>query len=458
MSEMKSRIMNEDVVEEILTYIEFRQLFQMQRISKQFCFCVERLLRRKMCLNFGQIYESFLCEDFRHKSNYPLIGKISAVVWNSPNIIPIVRKCENIRCLCLNQDLGLETIQSMAQICKRLECLFFGEISLNTQSTHLGKIGILFAKRVLHLSVECDFQNVSNDEKVIELIRHFTSLQNLKIIHSKPLNNTLNFVTKSIKYLYIRRSTYWISEEEDINSLMSYIKRNNKCLESLFISDYHISQEIFALMCSHLKLKQLSINCKNLSLIYLIPILCKSQPNLSYLSLNELSPENSVLSNDSHILKIKSLRLNLCCFEVMSFIQFLKVFRFLEELDFNELYFRCECNPIENDFFCPECNQKCLTELSKSKTLKVLIMSVIWTNLYSVWHSLTRIANLEKLKVFGISEVECKRLARNLVEVLAEKTTKYFTLEFSDSIEKSAFVEELKHLCHEMPRNLRIIC
>ena len=51
---------------------------------------------------------------------------------------------------------------------------------------------------------------------------------------------------------------------EDITSLMSYIQRNNRCLESLFISDYRISEEFFTSICSHLDLKQLSINCEHL--------------------------------------------------------------------------------------------------------------------------------------------------------------------------------------------------
>ena len=456
--------MNEDVVEEILTYIEFRQLFQMQRISKQFCFCVERLLRRKMFLSFGQMNKSNLCEDFKHKSNYPQNIKISSLVWNSPNIIPIVSKCPNIRCLCLNRDLGLETIKSMAQICERLECLCFGEVFLNTESTHFKTIGNLFAERVVHLSIKCDFQDDSNDEKVIELIRYFTSLKKLKIIHSKPLNNTLNFVPKNLKSLYILNYGYEISEEEeeDITSLMSYIKRNNRCLETLFFTKYLISEELFASFCSHLDLKQLSIYCQLLSLSSLIRILCKTQPNLSTLSLKLLKFENNVLVSDRHYLKVQSLRLRSCQFEVNSFIQFLKLFRFLEKLDISGCnYFRCECDSTRVNYFCSECNQKGLTELAKSKTLKVLAMDVIWSfvsNPSSVWHSLTRIANLKKLKVFDINRNNCKLLAQNLVEVLAEKTTKYFTLELSDSEVKAVFVEELKHICHEMPRNLRIIC
>ena len=55
-----------------------------------------------------------------------------------------------------------------------------------------------------------------------------------------------------------------------------------------------------------------------------------------------------------------------------------------------------------------------------------------------VCQSLTRITNLEKLKdscirVHGLRDLFdkfCKQLAQNLVEVLSEKTTKYFTLEF----------------------------
>ena len=58
--------------------------------------------------------------------------------------------------------------------------------------------------------------------------------------------------------------------------------------------------------------------------------------------------------------------------------------------------------------------------------------------------------------VIGFIHSNYKLLAKNVVEVLSEKPTEYFKLEFSDSEEKSAFVEELKLLCYEMPRNLRI--
>ena len=464
---MESRIMNEDVVEEILTYIEFRQLFQMQRISKQFWFSVERLLRRKKCLIFGEMKErwfgrmdeSILCADFNHKSNYPLIDKIYSIVLSPQYIIPIVSKCPNIRCLCLNQDLGLETIKTMAQICERLECLCFRKTFLNSEATPLKTIGILFAKKVVHLSIELNDENETIHTEVIELIRHFTSLQNLKIIHTKPLKNVLNFVTENLKHLYIIGPLFRpIPDDEDITSLMSYIQRNKRCLESLFISEYHISEEIFVSICSHLDLKQLLINCKLLSLSSLIRILCKSQPNLSKLALNRLSFENNILDSHRHCLKVRSLRLSRCNFEVKSFIQFFKFCLFLEKLDLNRLFFRCECNPTEFHSFCFKCNQKCSTELSKSKTLKVLSMFVGSTNFSFKGKSLTGIANLKKLKVIYASRKYCKELALDLVGVLLGKPTKYFTLEFSRSVEKTAFVEMLSHLCHEMPRNLRIIC
>ena len=465
MSEMKSRIMNEDVVEEILTYIEFRQLFQMQRISKQFCFCVESLLRRKLSLNFMNCnprqssVESILCEDSKHKSYYQLNAKNTVFIC-SQNIIPIVRKCPNIRCLYLNHDLGLETIQSMAQICERLQCLCFGKTFLYSDWFRLKRFGVLFAKRLVHLSIECKFQNESNDREVFEFIRYFTSIQNFKISHFYPMNQILNIVPKNLKSLYIScppespRSL----EGNDRTSLMSYITENKRCLESLFFIDYHISEELFVFICSHLDLKQLSINCELLSLISLIRILCKSQPNLSKLTLIGLRFENIGLDSHRYYLKIRSLRLNWCYFDVISFMEILKLFQFLEKLDFNRVYFKCECNPTERDILCEECNQKCLTELSKSKTLKVLAINVGFTNLSSIWRSLTRTPNLQKLKVFSLSRDDYKELAQNLVEVLSEKTTKYFTLEFSTPLKKYAFVEELNHLCHEMPRNLRIIC
>ena len=343
----------------------------------------------------------------------------------------------------------------MAQICERLQCLCFGSQVQNTQSKNLKTIGILFAERVVHLSIECNFQNDSNYEKVIELIRHLTSLQKLKIFHFFPLNNVWNFVPKNLKYLYI-----WPGSQlgEDITSLISYIERNNRCLESLFIGVYRISEEEFDSICSHLDLKQLEINCEILSLNSLVPILGKSQPNLLNLTLVQLSIENSVLDSDRHYLKVRSLRLIDCRFEVKSFIQFLKLFRFLEKLEFNCLRFRCECNSTAFLYICEDCNQKCWTELSKSKTLISMTITLVIGNFSLNWHSLTRISNLAKLKVFSVSRDDSKELAQNLVEVLAMKTTKYFTLQFSRSNEKSVFLEELKHLCHEMPRNLRIIC
>ena len=121
------------------------------------------------------------------------------------------------------------------------------------------------------------------------------SLVKLRMKDMTSMCNTLNFATKCLKSLEI---DCYYSSDEDITPLITYIKYNERHLQTVIISDYHISEQFFALICNYLDLKQLSICCKHLSLSYLIQILSKTQNNLSFVVLNELNIED--ISMDSN--------------------------------------------------------------------------------------------------------------------------------------------------------------
>ena len=465
-----SRVLNDDIIQEILKYLEIKELFRTQRTSKQFWYCVDRQLSSEKCLIFGKNAESFLC-------GHPDCNcQKSSVNVSNEFIKTIVTKCPNIRCLHLNQDfgffcpkLGLETIRSIAQICRRLECLSFGNVFLSCLLEHLPTIGLVFKDRVKHLSIECYFQEETIDWRIIEMLTLFSSLESLKIVHFKPLKNLLNYVSNNLKSLEISCSPFWFSDslgDGDITSLVSYIESNQRCLQRLIINDYHISGQLLGHICGLLDLKELSISCRNLSLSSLTHTLAQKQRNLSILTLNGLSVENTFVDFKRHHLSVTSLGLNYCHFEVKTFISFVKMFGFLQKLSINGIYFRCECDSEnetidEYDGYCLECGRKCVQQISSSKTLKTVIFKDSRL-LSQYWYPFLKIEKLERLKVLtdilGFDKHFTHEFAKGLLDSMAKRGNKrLFTLEVASIEVKNHFIENLRLICEEIPKNLRII-
>ena len=102
-----SRIMNEDVLIAILQNFQIKQLIKIERTTKQLCFCVKNVLKRRKFLKIGETSQPFLCYNENHRSEE--LYELSELTFDSfPK--SIVHKLSNIRCLYLNQWLELRTI------------------------------------------------------------------------------------------------------------------------------------------------------------------------------------------------------------------------------------------------------------------------------------------------------------------------------------------------------------
>ena len=237
------------------------------------------------------------------------------------------------------------------------------------------KVSLLFAQKVIHLSIECYFPLESIQRNAIELIENFSNLHSLKIYHFLPLDNALDCVSNRLNTIEIICNPFWFSDrfnDRDVRAMVDLIRRNKTTIQQLFINDYLISEELFSFICKNLNLKELSFNCIQLSMKSIVKVLSIYQKKLSFLGLTKLSEEKTIetIDNKFYCFNVKYLRLISCSFRVKSFLDFIKIFKNLEKFEFSGLLFECECNDTIDTFGCQTCVQKCFDGLSKSRNLK----------------------------------------------------------------------------------------
>ncbi len=453
--------MNEDVMTKILSNLSVEELLKLERVSQQFKYCVNEVLKRQKGLSIGEINPHIRCFQSEHSiiggnvSNAFVAKKVNSKGNPSQreNLKLILKKCNNIRCLYLNESLDFETIKLIVKKCKRLECLVFDDIFLQSKSL-LKRIGPLFSKStIFHLSVNhFNTDRTTIDEKNAALVTNMPLLSTLKLFQRESIANTFDCVqSKNIKYLevLIYRALCWTQKQQDIDSVVSLINRNEKIIKQLSIRISATDQAINNINTNKINLKYLLINCWGLSFASVVNLV-QSQKMLQRLDLINLCT-NEYIGNLSFAPKVRILCLTLCQLRPKQFLQFIQLFRILDTFRFHSSSFSCECIPIADEHNCKICNDCGYDVMSRVSTIKSLTF-IHLRNGSSLIDSIQNYKNLNTIEIYDFHSFDFRLFIEKCVNLAQRNPTKLFTIKLHLLI-----YQRLEDLPKELPTNIHII-
>jgi hypothetical protein len=124
-STKKIRLMNEDVMRLIFCNLSVEDLLRLERVSQQFKYVVNEVLKRQKCLVIGEFDHLIIeCSDGISKQlmisgniTNALVKKKVNSTENRNNLKSILNKCVNIKFLYLNESLDFKTLEMIAKNC-----------------------------------------------------------------------------------------------------------------------------------------------------------------------------------------------------------------------------------------------------------------------------------------------------------------------------------------------------
>jgi hypothetical protein len=497
----RNEVMNDDVLSNILMKLNVKQLLQLERVSKQFSYCVNQVLKQQNGLRIGTKLDIHLCDYRKHSikggniTNAIILkdNEFYDLIQSKNTLKTILKKCVNIKCFYLTECcVDIETIELITTHCKRLECLCLVHIYCPLETKTWKEIGrLLSLKNLIHLSINSQClplrkqitRNIGKNRydilyrfgrkqylstEIVVLVKQLSSLQNLIISdYRKPLIKLFNCLPQTIRSLYL-------SECHKLNtqSMLALINGNAKHLTDLkvdiYIYERDFESQIFNIICSNLKLKKFCFYCGELpitsiSQIEKLQVLQQLKIDFAYNSfINFKNIEINSLKT------LSSLHLENCGFKPRMLAKFAKQFPNIKQLTLKSVNFICGCNELEEDDiydpfyedydFCETCYQKCVDFISLLPQLKSLHIHFDCNDIrLSLINSLERFKGLESLSLpwFPNEEplleqilISCKRIAENKVP------NKLFTLKIDEDI-----IDQLTgntfDIC--LPKNLRLI-
>ncbi|XP_054164880.1 uncharacterized protein LOC128962529 [Oppia nitens] len=143
-------ILNDDVLINILNMLNPKELFQLQRVSKQFQYCCQQSLKKVKVL---RIRSQLMTDDECYTRN---TLDINGLKIHFIEIHWLADKLPNIGILVINQELSLKSMKRFAENCPQIESLCFGPKFAETLTDKkLMAIMDLFGDRLNRFRVYC---------------------------------------------------------------------------------------------------------------------------------------------------------------------------------------------------------------------------------------------------------------------------------------------------------------
>lgn len=182
---MDSNVLNSDVLINILSYLECKQMIRLESVSKQFGQCIGHLMRQKKALGIGHPlhfpFINYLPKSERmNQSVHALDDRRLNLIDIKLTIATVVRKFRNVKHLTINDfTTDCDTFEEIVSSLERLEGLYLVDCKWSVIPRSFGDI---LANKVVRLLFDCIH---GHSNLCIELIRKLTKLQKLYIVFNE---------------------------------------------------------------------------------------------------------------------------------------------------------------------------------------------------------------------------------------------------------------------------------
>jgi hypothetical protein len=194
----RTQVMNNDILVEILSNLSFKSLLQLERVSKQFRYCVGFVLQNVTGIEGKQLINNN-CEDSRHSTRFANIEDIDkdlelsedSFLTTEDRVIlrrrmnALLEKCPNIRCVSLpfaRIPVVTQFLEYIGPHVLNIECLritFDGNIILT--NTFFILMSTAISDKLIHLDVSLTYNNLFLNSSFYQFINSLNALQTLTI-------------------------------------------------------------------------------------------------------------------------------------------------------------------------------------------------------------------------------------------------------------------------------------
>ena len=230
-SDWSSRqVMFDDCLTLVFNEMSPKDLFRLERVSKQFSQCIEDSLKPRKCFsvlksekNLRQLGNFWCYERHGPKVNDYFLNDLKPSVTQIRKIFlfnermdvlkSISTKCPSIESLTLKECyLNEIVIRFFNENLKRLKCLSLQCCHIPFQQLVSSEQTKVLSKKVIHLSLFCVYDSVDDrrleDEKHLNLIRLFPNVVKLRVDFTKALSFEKMFERLTPSLVYILMDSY----------------------------------------------------------------------------------------------------------------------------------------------------------------------------------------------------------------------------------------------------------
>ncbi|XP_054169115.1 uncharacterized protein LOC128966295 [Oppia nitens] len=383
-----SQVMNNDILMEIMLYLDCHQIKRLERVSKQFRQCGQYVTQHKI---EAIAINDFICLEYnRYLANKPIIYPIYKIPTNCFNrtdsegftfednedtIVRLSEQFPKVRYISLAKYTpNYQKFVSFVNLFQHLDTLFIGCNTVEFTRYEFKQLGQLLSSRLKRFYYICDKQSPN----VIKCIKNLTQLETLLItLETKNcIIQLFKLLPSSVQFLHIHTPcNRSIRFDEQLAQFL--VDSRAKNIDTLYITP-QFNAPALEIIGQQMNLKTFLFS----SLIETnqwksLEELAKNQKNLTYLGLKYhwfLNYRNT--DKKISFPKVETLLLHFCCMDVLVFEGLLKSFQSMKTLILRKTAIRCIIDQRQHLEFsdCNTCFRHFYELVAKHTTIRKLVV------------------------------------------------------------------------------------
>ena len=267
--------------------MSLKDVFRLQRVSKQFKDCTEESLKQRKRLSITGYDEylngfvDYLCPERHDPKNNHLLNDLCPafrrlmevfLLTERTNILKsITIKCISIESLALKECYFYEIVFDIFnENLKHLKCLSLIECYLSSLKTVVSSHQMKsFSKKVIHLNIRRIYDSLEeiqiNDNKLLQFISLFENIWRLSVMFADSMSIEQLFERLSPSLVYIKAQYSPFSVNPHSISDTIFKNKDLHLLRSLQMYDKCISEQTIKTIITSLSLKTFEFRCLELS-------------------------------------------------------------------------------------------------------------------------------------------------------------------------------------------------